>query len=142
LSITPAELALIRLRPGESLPSDGASAVATYNKEGKPRTGSSYVHADVFNPLFQARCGVQLVRGSFNLWTKGAAPLGEPARLPEGEFWPIILEEQAVGVVFRRGNAVPDFLEVFSPVSLKDRLKAEDGMQVNVRLLPGTLLCL
>jgi hypothetical protein len=141
LTITAEEWAIIRLRPGDSLPEGGTQVVAIYNKEGKPRTGTSYILADAINPVFRERCGVEFVRGSFNLWTDGEAPLGEPLRLLIGEFWPVILEEQAIGVVFRRGDTVPDFLEVFSPVTLKDRLGVEDGRPVSVRLLPGMLLC-
>ena len=141
VTITKEELALIGLHPGAPLPEGGVQVVTTYNKKGKSRTGTSSAYLHFLNPLFHARCDVEFCPGSFNLWTEGTAPLGEPLRLPEGEFWPVILEERAIGVVFRQGNDVPDYLEVFSPVNLKDRLGVKDEQSVNVRLLPGSVLC-
>ena len=102
--------------------------------------------SEELTPVMRRHFGVELHPGSFNLWSdepliwESPMPFPTPA-YPRGEICPVILEERAIAVAFRANLAVPTFLEVFSPVRLRDRLAgATDEAQISIRLLAGSFL--
>ena len=112
----------------------GASYYGLYDR--KVGDQSARLHTHRFNPFFESRFGVRMVEGSFNLWLDEPQVFANPLRAGPDEFWPIILAERAIGVVFRQGNDTPEFLEVFSPVMLRDRLgMTGPNTPVTVRVL-------
>ena len=60
---------------------------------------------------------------------------------PAGQFCPVILEEVAVGLAFRANSDTPTFLEVLSPVCLREHISnRHDGASIPIRLLAGSKL--
>ena len=60
---------------------------------------------------------------------------------PAGQFCPVILEEVAVGLAFRANSDTPTFLEVLSPVCLREHISnRHDGASIPIRLLAGSEL--
>ena len=134
------ERTLLGLNAGEPLPAGGITLTVTYRRG----TGTASLLTDDLAPMLLERFGMHVQPGSANLWA------GEPVSLPDpihvegksrqGFACPIIIEEQAVGLVYRESDVSPQFLEVLASTQLSQRLKLKDGQQVKVRLLPGTLL--
>ncbi len=139
--MTPAELALLGLAPGDLLPVGGR----VYLLEARSGTGTSQYWLNVFGPLLQARYGVSFHPGSLNLWHVDPIELEHPLLLRgnnhDGYFAPVILDEIAIGIALKHSCSEPKFLEVFSPVQLRTRLGGlEDRGHVPVRLLAGSEL--
>jgi hypothetical protein len=140
LLITPPELALLGLAPGDALPPGGRGL----DLELRSGSGTSYAWINLFGPIF-VREGITFHPGSLNLFAPNELHLESPRKLTvdgqDGFFAPIILDESAVGVAFKHSGSEPNFVEVFSPIHLRSRLRgAADHSTVHVRLLPGTAM--
>jgi hypothetical protein len=97
---------------------------------------------DAFTPVFDSLYGVTLLEGSLNLRLPEPVEWEDPFVLDiDGRHWefcPVVLEEKAVGVVFRADRLSPDLLEIASTVHLRSTLGGlADGTTIAVRLLPG-----
>lgn len=104
--------------------------------------GTSKIWMEAFVPVFDSLYGVDLVPGSLNLRLPEPVEWEDPFVLDiEGRHWefcPVVLEEKAVGVVFRADRQAPDLLEIASTVHLRTALGClADGATIAVRLLPG-----
>ncbi len=104
--------------------------------------GTSKIWMEAFVPVFDSLYGVDLVPGSLNLRLPEPVEWEDPFVLDiEGRHWefcPVVLEEKAVGVVFRADRQAPDLLEIASTVHLRTALGGlADGATIAVRLLPG-----
>jgi len=104
--------------------------------------GTSQIWMEAFTPVFDSLYGVELVPGSLNLRLPGSIEWEDPFVLDIGgrhwEFCPVVLDEKAVGVVFRADRLSPDLLEIASTVHLRSALGGvADGAMIAVRLLPG-----
>lgn len=139
--MTQEELAILGRKAGESLP-DGGQKLRLRHDSGHQ---SGHQWAAHFGELFREEFGIGLFAGTFNLYSNG--PIAWPAPQTfsraeaEGfEFCPVVIEERAVGIAMRKGTEREDFLEVLSPVELRERLNASRGDAFAVRLLPGSAL--
>ena len=108
-------------------------------------SGTARAWTDLFAPVVQARFGIALWPGSLNLWADAPITWEEPLLLHvesiDGEFCPVVLNEAALGLAFRRRPYTPHYLEVIAPIELRPRLGGiKDGDTVAVRLLSGSLL--
>jgi len=135
------ELALLGLVAGDPLPAGGQHLVLTIRSGNR----SAHVWSDLFESAFRERFGVGLHPGSLNLWAEDPITWEHPLELKAkglvGEFCPVILDESAIGAAFRGNRLTPRYLEVLSPVRLRDRLPYNsDGACISVRLLPGEFL--
>jgi|SRR6266480_856708 len=132
-------MGLLGLRPGNPLP-QGGQRIAVMVQSG---SGSADAWTKMFGPAFE-RCGITLYPGSLNLWAAEEIFWDNPVTISTsagtGEFCPVILEECAVGVAFRKNTETPRYLETLAPVRLRDRLNLSDGQRMSVRLLPGRAL--
>jgi hypothetical protein len=135
------ELALLGLSDGDAFPAGGQTLHLTL----RSGSGSARSLTALFSELFRTQFGVHLYPGTLNLWAEEPIRWENPIQLRvpggAGEFCPVILEERAIGVAFRGNRAMPYFLEILSPVYLRDRLPdSRDEAIVTVRLLGGELL--
>jgi hypothetical protein len=131
--LTVAERALLRLSPGDPLPT-GTTLTARYCTG----TGTARGHTDALAPFFAEHFDVRLHPGSFNLWLAGRISLDSPLSCGHGYCCPIILADRAIGIVYRENEAEPALLEVLSPVQLHERLQVQPYDSVRVTLLAGT----
>jgi hypothetical protein len=134
--LTPEELALLGLRPGDPLPGGGQRVVAAYQSG----HGSASVHTQALAPYFRGRWGVELWPGSLNLHAQIEVEMANPHLYQDWMMCPIILEERAVGVVCRKNTELLKFLEVVAPVQLSVCLGLSLFERVAVRVLSGKFL--
>ena len=136
--MTDAEFAILGVPPGGELPSSGEHLSVKVDKG----HGSAAIWTTQFGPVILERFGIELHPGSLNLWAENPVEWRDPVSLSadgmRAEFCPVVLEEVAVGMAFRGNRERPCYLEVFSPVGLRDRLGGlTDGQWISVRLLSG-----
>jgi len=133
-------MAVLGLKVGDPLPSGGYSFVVTV----KSGDGSAESATNMFGPLFAERCGISLHPGSLNLWAEHNISWDQPREISVenniGEFCPVIIEETVVGVAIRLNRDTRRYLEMLSPVNIRDQLHLRDGQRIAVRLLPGNAL--
>lgn len=142
MKITPEELVLFGLAPGSPLPQGGKPLVLTL----RSNSGSAQIHTDRLAPMVRTLFGIELYPGSLNLWSEAPLEWERPMPVstgdyPAGQFCPVILEEVAVGLAFRANSDTPTFLEVLSPVCLREHISnRHDGASIPIRLLAGSEL--
>ena len=138
--MTSDEMALVGLASGDSLPNGGFARDATV----RSGHGSAKNWLEIFGAQLSERFRIDMYAGSLNLWFTEPIELPNPWVISEdgiqAGFCPLILDEKAIGLAFRTQDGNPLFLEVFSPVKLRDRLSLDDGTGVRVRILSGEIL--
>lgn len=109
-------------------------------------TGTSELWLHDFGSPLLERFGLKMMPGTLNLWASSPIRLPSPIevrgegrfRLERGFFSPAVLDEEALGFVFRKKREASErFLEVFAHTHLRTRLRLEDGDRVEVHLLPS-----
>jgi len=134
---TPAELRLLGLQDGASLPQGGLPVNGTLAQG----TGTAVTWSDELNRLI-GRLGVHFERGTFNMQldrqVQWESPLTAEGGTHPWELGTIVLAGQAIGLAFRGNRARPELLEIVSPVRLRDALGGiAPGAAVAGHLLSG-----
>jgi hypothetical protein len=138
------------LNPSEwpRLASEASSGSLGLKVNYKRGSRSSKVYIPFFNSvLTPALCcpTSRLFDGSLNLWAENPVHLPSPQAATLGgidwHFVPIVLKNEAVGVVARCGESGDTvFLEVFACEELVPRLGLSPGDSISIYVLPGHYL--
>lgn len=129
------------LRTGIGVPHDGIYVSAVY----EAGCQTSCHHLRTLTPILRAVFGNDLYPGSFNLRADKPVAFPTPAiEVAAGRAWtfsPVVISKDAIGVAARTLDSGDiDFVEVFAPYKIAEKLGVSVGQRLDVQILPGTYL--